>query len=272
MQLDVYALLAQGIYVGNATPQRRLEALANHLRPVRTRHELLRLGGVHDGGYLVPDDLSGIAACFSPGVGAVANFEQDLKSMFGIPSLLTDGSVEGPPAGFEPLSFHRRYLGVVDNEQTITLDSWVRTWPGFASQADLLLQIDIEGAEYITLLGVSDEVLARFRVIVLEIHHIESWAHPLFMHIAEALFERLLARFHVVHSHPNNCCGIVQIGTFLAPRVLELTLLRKDRGPALGPCHQFPNPLDSANMPSNADLVLPPAWRYDAGVPRFAAE
>lgn len=272
MQLDADALLAQGIYVNHATSQLRLEGLANRLRPVRTRHELRRLGGVHDGGYLVPDDLGDVAACFSPGVGAVANFEKDLQEMYGIPSLLIDGSVEGPPAGFVPLSFHRRYLGVVDNEQTIRLDTWVRSLPGCNRTADLLLQMDIEGAEYITLLGASDEVLTRFRVIVLEIHHIESWAHPMFMHVAEALFERLLAHFHVVHSHPNNCCGIVQIGTFLAPRVLELTLLRKDRSPALGPCLQFPNPLDSANIPNSPDLVLPPAWRHYVGMPLFARE
>lgn len=270
MQLDKYALLTQGILVDYATPQERLAALAARLHPVQTTRRLIRVGGPDDGGYLVPDDLSGIAACFSPGVGPVATFESDLARNHGIPSLLADGSVAGPPPGFEPLSFIHRHLGVVDDAGSIRLDTWARSWPGFAAGTDLLLQIDIEGGEYATLLGVSEQLLARFRIIVLEVHFIESWAHPQFMLLAEALFERLLARFHVVHSHPNNCCGIFRIGDFLAPRILELTFLRKDRSPALGPCLELPHPLDAPNLPDQPDLILPPGWRHEASPPSAA--
>lgn len=37
--------------------------------------DLIRLGPNGDGGYLVPDDLTGIEACFSPGVCATSEFE-----------------------------------------------------------------------------------------------------------------------------------------------------------------------------------------------------
>jgi hypothetical protein len=36
---------------------------------------LIRLGADGDGGYLVPDDLEDVAACFSPGVDDRASFE-----------------------------------------------------------------------------------------------------------------------------------------------------------------------------------------------------
>ena len=58
----------------------------------------------------------------------------------------------------------------------------------------------------------------------------ESWAHPAFFGVACAFFDRLLSLFHVVHNHPNNCCGLVDLGGFLMPRVFELTLLRKEPG------------------------------------------
>jgi hypothetical protein len=48
------------------------------MRPVSTKYDLIRLGSPHDGGYLVPDCLVGIQACFSLGVSKVANFELDL--------------------------------------------------------------------------------------------------------------------------------------------------------------------------------------------------
>jgi FkbM family methyltransferase len=252
---------------GTTDPE-RLESLARRLRPVRTGRELVRIGGLHDGGYLVPDDLAGIAACFSPGVGRSARFEADLLRRLGIPSHLADGSVAGPPADLQPASFTRRHLGVVDDADdpsVTTLDAWVRSRPDLPPGGDLLLQMDIEGAEYEVLLAASAELLARFRIIVLEVHAVQAWAQPQFMRIAEALFDRLLHRFHVVHLHPNNCCGLVRIRTFTAPRVFELTLHRKDRGPAIGYATRFPHPLDSANVARADDLVVPSAWRFHPG-------
>jgi len=46
------------------------------LRPYTTDKELIRLGAEKDGGYLIPNDLAGIEACFSPGVGNEFNFEK----------------------------------------------------------------------------------------------------------------------------------------------------------------------------------------------------
>ena len=52
-----------------------LKELIKALRPVKTKFDLIRIGGANDGGYLIPDDLEGIAACFSPGVADTASFE-----------------------------------------------------------------------------------------------------------------------------------------------------------------------------------------------------
>lgn len=56
------------------------EAVLNALRllsPWHAGHEMIRLGEDRDGGYLVPDDLDGIRACFSPGVDLASHFERD---------------------------------------------------------------------------------------------------------------------------------------------------------------------------------------------------
>ena len=37
---------------------------------------LIRIGSKNDGGYLVPDDLKNINACFSPGVDLNVNFDK----------------------------------------------------------------------------------------------------------------------------------------------------------------------------------------------------
>ena len=104
------ALYQNGVYVENATPVQRLQQLAHAMRPVQTHFPLVRIGSAHDGGYLSPDDLGGISACFSPGVELNLSFELDLLQKTVIGSHLADYSVDGPPANFQPKSFIKKVL------------------------------------------------------------------------------------------------------------------------------------------------------------------
>jgi len=71
-------LLSKNIRITQTKPSHEIKSLISRLRPLNTNHELIRLGGNSDGGYLVPYDLEGIDYCFSPGVSTIANFENDL--------------------------------------------------------------------------------------------------------------------------------------------------------------------------------------------------
>lgn len=259
MEINKYEAFAQGVFVEQMTPLKRLQGVADALRPVKTKIDFLRIGGKNDGGYLIPDDLEGIKECFSPGVDVTCTFEMDLLNR-GIFSHLADYSVDRP-AGFEMLSFTKRYIGAVNDDMFITLDAWVKEK---ASQGDLLLQMDIEGGEYIAILGATEETLKKFRIILIEIHSIESWGHPSFFCLVETVFMKLLKHFYVLHNHPNNCFGIVNLGGFEAPRVFELMLLRKDRAEPIGFVDRFPHPLDRPNIFEKSDLTLPENW-YKGG-------
>jgi hypothetical protein len=63
------ALSLLNVIPARLTPRLELVALLERLYPVEGGHPLIRVGPDGDGGYLLPDDLSGIVACFSPGVG-----------------------------------------------------------------------------------------------------------------------------------------------------------------------------------------------------------
>jgi hypothetical protein len=97
-----------------------IKNLLTKLSPYKTEHQLIRIGPNRDGGYLVPDDLENIKACFSPGVSDYAHFEEDLLKRYGINSFQADFSVEGPPQSFEPLSFTKKFLGSFNNDKFIT--------------------------------------------------------------------------------------------------------------------------------------------------------
>jgi hypothetical protein len=263
MKIDRNELLARGIFVEKMTHQAALVALARALRPVATQYPLIRVGGANDGGYLLPDDFQGIDVCFSPGVGDLADFESDLLKRSGILSHLTDGSVAAAPQTLRAKSFMQKFLGAHDSERHITLDSWMKGVEDLSTGQDYILQMDIEGGEYASILATPEEQLKRFRLMVIEIHDVEAWGCPTLFKLVRQFFAKILKNFVVVHNHPNNCCGLVNLGGFIAPQVFELTFHRKDRVTPSGYASTFPHPLDRANLSTREDLVLPRNWWGD---------
>jgi len=250
----------RGYSFHRAVEPSNIQELIRRLHPVHSGHELIRIGSDHDGGYLVPDDLVGIDTCFSPGVSSNSSFEQHLWENYSIGSHLADGSIVEPPSGYTPVSFTRKHIGACDTDDLISMNTWVRAFESENERKDLLLQMDIEGAEYSSILATSREVMNRFRIIIIEVHDVEYWALPPFLAIAREFFSVLLASHAVLHIHPNNCCGVANLSGILAPRVFEMTLLRRDRLLSANSRSDFPHRLDRANRSHRDDVLLPKNW------------
>lgn len=252
------SIVAPGL---NLTPQTDLSkvlALIRKLRPQDCGRNLIRLGGPADGGYLIPDDLDGIEYCFSPGVGARSEFENHLADR-GIKSFLADYSIETPPSLRPELTFDRKHLGSRNNEELFTLAAWKKMYLQDYS-GDLLLQMDIEGAEYEVILNAPEDLLSQFRILVIEFHHLHRLFDPFCFALISSCFEKLLASFHVVHIHPNNQGAVVGRGEIEVPEILEFTFLNRKRAGAVEPQRVIPNELDARNVPGLQDLPLPACW------------
>lgn len=257
-------LVGRGYYVSRTVDAKRLKKFLQQVAPRETSKPLVRLGGNSDGGYLVPDDFVGIQACFSPGVSAIANFELAMAER-GIPSYMADHSVDGPPLKNPYFDFEKKFLGVTNDDVFITLQDWVKRKA--TGNSDLLLQMDIEGAEYAVLLDTPDDVLRRFRVLVVEFHGLNRLAAISGVELIEAVFNRLAKYFDIVHIHPNNCAPVLKLGELEIPSVMEFTFLRKDRNQAAGYAKTFPHALDEKNLPELPDIVLPKCWQGCAALP-----
>jgi len=245
------------IHPTRLTDKDELQSLLNKLRPVSYGKELIRLGPDGDGGYLVPNDLEGIKACFSPGVDRISGFESDCANM-GMNVFLADKSVETPPESHELFRFTKKYIGVTTDDDFMTLDDWVASSMP-ESQDELMLQIDIEGFEYEVFLGASDQLMKRFRIIVAEFHGLNQlWNKPYF-DLSSRVFDKLLQTHSCVHNHPNNYCGTKKVGDIEIPLLTELTFLRNDRVNNPSFINTFPHPLDYDNT-NNPALVLPKCW------------
>lgn len=227
------------------------------LRPRQFKGTLIRVGSDGDGGYLMPDDLHGIVGCISPGVAGEVGFDLEMAER-GMKVVMADASVPGVPVSHENFTFHKKFLGTRNDDLFVRLETLVDKE---FEAGDLILQMDIEGAEFPVLLDTGDDLLKRFRMIILEVHDFGHVFGKFSAGLIDALTDKLTRYHSVVHIHPNNCCGSDSRYGIEIPRVLEFTFYRKDRGvldeSATGP---FPHPLDADNVGGRAPLALPPMW------------
>ncbi len=253
-------MISRGHYIEKATDKTSVENLIRSLRPYKVDKELVRLGPDKDGGYLVPDDLENIYACFSPGVGRMSEFELHCLD-YGMKLYLADKSVDGPGTADPRLQFLKKFVGPINDQHFITLDRWVEsTIQG--DDDDLMLQMDIEGYEYLTLVNASEALLKRFRIVVVEFHNLHKFWDREFFKLANATFEKLLQHHVCVHIHPNNVSGEdVRYGVRI-PRAAEFTFYRADRVRDKAPQTVLPHPLDCDNTPFPS-LPLPTFWYAD---------
>jgi len=250
-------LISKNGFVTLRTAKSDLLSLIRKLSPVVSDKELIRLGPAGDGGYLVPNDLVGIKACFSPGVDTISGFEMDCAEL-GMQVFLADKSVEGPAESHELINFSKKYIGSRIDCDFDTLDNWVNSSIA-DDKSDLILQIDVEGYEYEIFLSCSNELMNRFRIIIAEFHDLDQlWNKPFFQ-IASSGFEKILQTHTCVHIHPNNYYPIYKKYGLKIPPLAEFTFLRNDRVLTSLPATKFPNPLDYDNT-NNAPLQLPSDW------------
>lgn len=244
-------------YIFRTTAINDLYDFLNMIKPIHCGHDLIRMGGYQDGGYLVPNDLGGISACFSPGVSDTAEFELALNQM-GIKCFLADYSVAESPVKNALIDFEKKYLGPIDNEIFMTLNSWVKE--KHPEEGDLVLQMDIEGAEYGVIFDASEELLKKFRMLVIEFHGLDKLIQKAGFELINLTFIKLLKNFSIVHIHPNNCQKTKTYKNIEIPPVMEFTFLRNDRVASRAPIKNFPHTLDIKNVSSKEDITLPECW------------
>ena len=252
-----------GSFPGKTTKPSDLKALVHSMRVTPTAQETIRLGPDHDGGYLIPDDLEGIEYCFSPGVAGCSDLELELAER-GMQVFLADRSVEAPAKEHPNFHFQKKFIASSDctQEGLMTLDSWYREMlePASENSPEALLQMDIESSEYEVLHSLSEKLLRRFRIIIIEFHKLNQLADRFAFKLMAPAFRKLLKSHAVVHIHPNNYRKTLKLNGIEIPANMEVTLLRRDRLQPAKNSLTFPHPLDRKCVAHKAELKLPKCW------------
>jgi len=239
------------------------------LRPRKISESLVKIGGKGDGVYMIPENLDGVVKCLSPGVGDTNGFELDLYDRYKICSDLIDFSVQGLPVPHHALSFEKKYLGMKSEGCYIGINDWVEIEnPG--TQDDLILQMDIEGAEYEVITGMSERVAERFRVIAMEFHDLELLCDRYGIKLLKATFEKLNLTHTPVYLKANNETPAYEFNGVVIPKNIEVTFMRKKRLPKRLPCWTYEDYISQSeelNSLNEKRVLLSEHWFSDKTTP-----
>ena len=256
-----YGLIKHGVLIERTVDSDSIHFFLKRFREHLVSVDLNRVGGDGDGGYLVPNILDEITYCFSPGVNYTANFERELSQSHNIKSYMADASVDSAPFDDPNFFFIKKFLGNRNDGEILTLGSWVDSNVD-DHDAKLLLQMDIEGAEYDVLTFEPIEFLKRFTCMIVEFHSVDEVFNKNFLRMFSSIFEKLYEHFSICHVHPNNCCPVASHDGIRIPSVFEVTFLRNDYVEKLKNNNKIflPHKLDQKNSKEYKDIEMPVEW------------
>jgi hypothetical protein len=244
----------------HATPPEPLPAdeirrqLLSELQPVRLKNcRLRRFGGAGDGGYLMCANLLGsVRSAYSYGVGT-DGWGCQVSREFAVPVHEYDCfDPTRPVCEGGNLIFNAECIG----PKTATIES--RPYDTLANQIsrngdagkNLVVKIDVEGAEWDSLMAISNPVLNRIDQLVMELHGTDE-QHFL------AVVRKLKRIFHPVHIHFNNhaCSSAVYPFPAYAYQVLFVNK-RIGARDYRKPMHALPHPQDVPDSSQKPDCQV----------------
>jgi hypothetical protein len=183
-----------------------------------------RFGSRFDGGYLLVDDVSKSDICISLGVGDNFSFDLDISTRC-CKVLMFDHTIDAPEIRATNITFNK--IGISSNPLPgfTTLEQILDTIP---VETDLILKVDIEGAEWDVFDTIPEESLIRFRQIIVEFHGLFQMGNTaLFKKISNGL-TKISKTHHLMNFHTNNWAAFHVISGIPLPDVIEATYLRRE--------------------------------------------
>jgi hypothetical protein len=244
---------------------RMRQALFDMLQPVALRNcELQRFGEANDGGYLMCANLlSGAEVGYSYGIGGYDQWGCDISSTLDVTVHQYDCfDARRPACSAGDMVFHDECVG--ERQETVDGRPFNTIANQFIANGDggkrVVLKIDVEGAEWNSLLSTPDDVLQRIDQLAIEFHWIEDEAlHWVGEETYLRLVERLQPFFEVAHIHFNNASCVGDLAPF---RIWAFEVLFVSRRLAVvDPSRKAlrPNPLDARNNTAYEDCQPAPS-------------
>jgi hypothetical protein len=236
------------------------QELFETLRPVRlTNCQLERFGEPNDGGYLMCANLlDHVDAAYSYGIGGYDKWGCDLSTRLMIRVHQYDCFNTAQPAcpAGAPV-FHAECVsgaaGIDDGRHFDTIENQLKKNGDIAKR--LVLKMDVEGAEWDSLLETPDALLNRIEQMAVEFHWVRDdsgrWLHD---EKYERVIQRLKTFFYIAHIHFNNAGCTTGLEPFPSYAYEVLFVSRRlARVDSSASTPAILHPLDARNNPAIPD-------------------
>lgn len=231
-----------------------IDEMNRNLKIYTPLEPLKRFGNQGDGGYVMQDDLKENDVFISAGIADDVSWDFDVLNQSRSQLIFQIDPNIGlkPPVLDQRVVFYPKHLAIQDSENSISLKHIVEK---ISPLNDIVLKIDIEGAEWEILQEIDIDTLSRFREIVIEFH----WIHSILESESEItkldVFRKLNIHHRLIHLHANNWGNYKIIENRPVPDVIECVYVR-DLEKNLQPKYALEDIIDVPNHPSRPEIIL----------------
>lgn len=223
-------------------------SLVDLLTPKSCELPKKRYGPDNDGGYVLIDQQFDVKAIFGYGVGHDVSLENELAEAWNVPAYVFDHTITDVP----PLGPNTKYIkeGITGGEETDELKKFTTHLNQLAPEGNVLLKIDVEGAEWDVL---EREDFSRVTHLIIEYHDLETDTE-----YKTRLIGKIDDQFDLVHIHGVNCHNqpIFMLDRVRAvPRYVECTYIRKGLAKTYPCTDNYPTEWDMKSRTDVPDVV-----------------
>ena len=145
------------------------------------------LGEKSDGCYVLLDDFENIKIVYSFCISTIIQLDDELAKR-GIDVYMYDHTINSLP--YNNSKFHWSKIGICASNETTqdlkTLEELMKE-NGHISEKNMILKIDVEGAEWSSLNELSEDILRQFKYIAIEYHFLESSKEELYYNVIKKM-------------------------------------------------------------------------------------
>jgi hypothetical protein len=217
-------------------------------------HSKVRIGAEADGGYVMVDDLGDVQLCYSFGVGFDVSWDLEMARR-GATVFQYDHTVLGPCIHNASFRFHRLGVAPIDVDNMRTIQTLLEE-NGHSSETEMVMKMDVEGAEWDAIDAAPVDTLGLFKQIVCEFHGLTVLGDTRWFERAERVLGKLASTHMPVHVHGNNYGAFRIVEGIPVPDVLEVSFVRRSSYATEPGSESFPTILDRPNNPGAPDIYL----------------
>ncbi len=186
--------------------------------------EFCRVGKENDGGYCMLNEFEHTKYAYSFGISDDVSWDEDISER-GIDVYMYDHTISALPK--QNKRFHFKKVGIasgeVDKCESLKTLEELLGENGHLHEEDLILKMDVEGAELGAITITNSDVLNKFSQIVMEIHGLTIGSH--YDQIVSML-KKLSITHQIIHVHANNFGNAFYAGDIVFTDAIEVSFLR----------------------------------------------